>query len=152
MSDNVEGCYTCEATAQVAELGPSNSIWLTSDWRIAHSFNSALLGWLVVVPRGHVESIHELTATEASQLGEFLRTSSTALVKVLDCQKTYVAMFAEAPGFNHVHFHVIPRSSDLSPDHRGSDIFHYLKRPEAEWVPLPERDLLALQLRETLTT
>ena len=152
MNKREDSCYTCDSTANIADMGPSNSIWLTDGWRVAHSFNSALLGWLVVVPRRHIESVHELTQKEATELGELLRISSVALVQVLSCLKTYVIMFAEAPGFNHVHFHVIPRQPDLNPDHRGSNIFHYLKQPESEWIPITERDRLALQLRESSVT
>jgi diadenosine tetraphosphate (Ap4A) HIT family hydrolase len=129
------------------EFGPSNAIWVTDGWRVAHSFNSALLGWLVVVPRRHIESIHELSDDESVQLGRLLRRASKALVEVVGCQKTYVMMFAEAPGFHHVHFHVVPRAPDLDTDHRGSSIFEYLKHPEAEWIPLAEQDELALALR-----
>jgi diadenosine tetraphosphate (Ap4A) HIT family hydrolase len=128
-------------------LGPSSAIWLTSGWRVAHSFNSALLGWLVVVPRRHIESIHELDELESIELGQLLQRTSRALVDVLGCQKTYVMMFAEAQGFNHVHFHVVPRAHDLATDHRGSAIFEYLKRPESEWVSLGEQNALAVALR-----
>ena len=113
---------------------------------MAHSFNSALLGWLVVVPRRHVESIHELSDDESVELGQLLRRASKALVEVLGCQKTYVVMFAEAPGFNHVHFHVVPRAHELDPDRRGTRIFEYLKQPETDWIPLIQRDELARAL------
>jgi diadenosine tetraphosphate (Ap4A) HIT family hydrolase len=131
----------------MGESGPSNAIWVSDGWRVAHSFNSALLGWLVVVPRRHVESIHELSDDESVELGQLLQQTSKALVEVLGCQKTYVMMFAEAAGFNHVHFHVVPRAHDLDADHRGSSIFEYLKRPESEWIPLAAQDELALMLR-----
>jgi diadenosine tetraphosphate (Ap4A) HIT family hydrolase len=131
----------------MGESGPSNAIWVSDGWRVAHSFNSALLGWLVVVPRRHVESIHELSDDESVELGRLLQQTSKALVEVLGCQKTYVMMFAEAAGFNHVHFHVVPRAHDLDADHRGSSIFEYLKRPESEWIPLAAQDELALMLR-----
>ena len=65
-------------------MGLSGSIWSTNGWRVAHSFNSALLGWLVVVPRRHIESVHELTEGEAGESGELLRLTSSALVQVLD--------------------------------------------------------------------
>ena len=129
------------------EFGPSSAIWLSEGWRGAHSFNSALLGWLVVVPRRHIESIHELSDDESVELGRLLRQASRALVDVLGCQKTYVMMFAEAPGFNHVHFHVVPRAHGLDTDHRGSGIFEYLKHPESEWIAVAEQDELALSLR-----
>jgi diadenosine tetraphosphate (Ap4A) HIT family hydrolase len=140
-------CYTCEATKNVERSGPSAAIWMTDGWRVAHSFNSALAGWLVIVPRRHIESIHELSSEESLELGQLLGLTSKALVDVLGCQKTYVMMFAEAAGFNHVHFHVVPRAHDLDADHRGSGIFEYLKRPESEWIAPAEQDELALALR-----
>jgi diadenosine tetraphosphate (Ap4A) HIT family hydrolase len=147
MSTPVASCYTCEATKNVEQSGPSAAIWMTDGWRVAHSFNSALAGWLVVVPRRHIESIHELSDDESVELGRLLRLTSRALVEVLGCQKTYVMMFAEAAGFNHVHFHVVPRAHDLDAEQRGSSIFEYLKRPNSEWIPLEEQDELALALR-----
>jgi diadenosine tetraphosphate (Ap4A) HIT family hydrolase len=147
MTDTANLCYTCAATEKMDELGPSSAIWVTDGWRVAHSFNSALLGWLVVVPRRHIESIHELSDDESVELGRLLRRASKALVDVVGCQKTYVMMFAEAPGFNHVHFHVVPRAHALDAEHRGSSIFEYLKHPESEWIPLAEQDELALALR-----
>jgi diadenosine tetraphosphate (Ap4A) HIT family hydrolase len=147
MTDTVDPCYTCASTAMMDQSGPSTAIWTTDGWRVAHSFNSALLGWLVVVPRRHIESIHELSVDESVELGLLLRQTSKALVDVLGCQKTYVMMFAEAAGFNHVHFHFVPRAHDLDAEHRGSSIFEYLKRPELEWISLAEQDELALSLR-----
>ncbi len=147
MTDTANLCYTCAATEKMNELGPSSAIWVTDGWRVAHSFNSALLGWLVVVPRRHIESIHELSDDESVELGRLLRRASKALVDVVGCQKTYVMMFAEAPGFSHVHFHVVPRAHALDAEHRGSSIFEYLKHPESEWIPLAEQDELALALR-----
>ncbi|HEY5092502.1 MAG TPA: HIT family protein [Acidimicrobiales bacterium] len=147
MTDTTTSCYTCAATEKMDEFGPSSAIWLSEGWRVAHSFNSALLGWLVVVPRRHIESIHELSDDESVELGRLLRQASRALVDVLGCQKTYVMMFAEAPGFNHVHFHVVPRAHGLDTDHRGSGIFEYLKHPESEWIAVAEQDEFALSLR-----
>lgn len=118
------------------------------EWRVAHAFNSALLGWLVVMPRRHVESVHELNDVDVVSLGPLLRQASAALVEVLGCVKTYVVMFAEMPGFTHLHFHLVPRHVDLPEEFRGGKVFHYLKRPEAQSVSVAQRRQLALLLRE----
>ena len=34
--------------------------------------------------------------------------------------------FAEQPGYNHVHFHVVPRMADLPDENKGANIFNYL--------------------------
>ena len=88
-------------------------------WRVAHAFGTSLPGWLVVLPRRHVIALDELTAEEAADLGPLLRALTAALREVLGCSKTYVALFAEAEGFAHIHFHVVPRSPDLDQLLRG---------------------------------
>ncbi|WP_426506330.1 HIT family protein [Dactylosporangium sp. McL0621] len=92
-------------------------------WRVAHAFDTGLEGWLVLVPRRHVLTIAELTDAEAAGLGAWQVRLSRALHAVTGCTKTYVAQFAEAPGFGHVHFHVVPRAADLPPDVRGPGVF-----------------------------
>jgi len=44
---------------------------------------------------------------------------SRALHAVTGCVKTYVAQFAEGQGFEHVHFHVVPRMVDLPDGAKG---------------------------------
>lgn len=102
-------------------------------WRVAHDFNSSLEGWLIVLPRRHVEALDELTAEEAVALGTLLREASIALKAVTGCVKTYVMLFAEKEGFAHLHFHVVPRMADQPDDRRGPDAFGYLK----DGRPLP---------------
>jgi diadenosine tetraphosphate (Ap4A) HIT family hydrolase len=119
-------------------------IWTEPGWRVAHAFNSSLAGWLVVLPTRHVESVDELTATESEVLGRLLRQASRALRTVTGCLKTYVMMFAEAEGFSHVHFHVVPRMSDFPEDRRGANVFAYLKE---EPLSVARRDEISIQLR-----
>jgi diadenosine tetraphosphate (Ap4A) HIT family hydrolase len=84
------------------------------------------------MPRRHVEGVHELNEAEAASLAPLLREVSRALVNVLGCAKTYVVMFAESPGFTHLHFHVTLRDADLPAEFRGTRVFDFLKKPEAE--------------------
>jgi diadenosine tetraphosphate (Ap4A) HIT family hydrolase len=107
-------------------------------------------GWLVILPRRHTTAIAEHTSVEAAELGAILVASSQALHRVTGCTKTYVAQFAEAAGFSHTHFHVIPRASDLPDEHIGPDVFWYLGRPSAEEVPAADRDSLARRLRSAI--
>ncbi len=112
-------------------------------WRVALDFNSSLPGWLIVVPTRHVESLDELTNTEAQVMGLMLHQASVALKIVTGCRKTYVMMFAEKAGFTHVHFHVVPRMEDFSEDRVGPGVFGYLRE-----TPLTEhrRDELAAEI------
>lgn len=139
-------CFNCAYEAR-GDFAVRESVWRSGEWRVALAFNSSLEGWAVVIPRRHVESLDELSIEESSALGVLLRDLTSALKTVTGCAKTYVMMLAEMPGFNHVHFHVVPRMADLSEDRRGTAIFAYLKE-----VPLSEeeRDNTARRIRAEL--
>jgi diadenosine tetraphosphate (Ap4A) HIT family hydrolase len=136
-------CLSCR---QGPGLPPRERIAGDDHWRVAHGFNSALPGWLVLIPRRHITAIADLTDEEAAGLGLWQVRLSRALRDVTGCVKTYVIQFAEQDGFAHVHFHIVPRMPDLPADHRGPRIFGYLQRPPAEQVPVEEMDRLAEEI------
>jgi len=143
-------CFTCRRNAEIATLPPRECVAADDAWRVAHAFDSALPGWLVLVPRRHVESIAALTDAEAAGLGLWQVRLSRALGAVTGCAKTYVVQFAEKEGFAHVHFHILPRMPELPADRRGGAVFAYLGVPEEQRVTEPRRDELAALLRAEL--
>ena len=118
----VTDCRVCASDVD----SPLERLAADAHWRVAHALGTALPGWLVLIPRRHVTAVADLGAAEAAGLGPWLVRLSGALRSVVGCPKTYVAQFAEAPGFAHVHFHVVPRAADLSPDLRGPAVFTLL--------------------------
>lgn len=147
---SAEDCYSCEMDARVPDVPPREAIEVGDHWRLAHAFNSALPGWLVALPRRHVTGLHQLSAQEVEPLSSLLHRASCALVEVTDCLKAYVMFFAEAPKHEHVHFHIVPRMSGWDEDVRGPGVFHFLSRPEEEWVTEEARDKLAVRIRGAL--
>jgi diadenosine tetraphosphate (Ap4A) HIT family hydrolase len=143
-------CYSCRNDPRAADLPPRERIAFDEHWRVAHATGTALPGWLVLVPRRHVTAIAELTGAEAAGLGAWQVRLSRALHAVTGCEKTYVAQFAEAAGFGHVHFHIVPRSPDLPSELRGPRVFQALGRGEEEAVPAERMDELALELMAEL--
>ena len=143
-------CYTCAQEAAGATAPPWERIAADEHWRVAHAFNTAVPGWLVLVPRRHVTTLAELTNAEAAALGSWQVRLSRALARVLGCQKTYVAQFAEAEGFAHVHFHVVPRPPDLARDLRGPRIFRLLGVADETRVGEDEMNRLADELSAQL--
>ena len=127
-------CLSCANNARV-DLPARERIYLGPRWRVAHAFGTSLPGWLVLVPRRHAVALDDLTAGEAADLGPLLRAVSSALRDVTGCRKTYVASFAEAEGFQHIHFHVIPRQPGLEADLRGPRVFGLLGGDPARYVP-----------------
>jgi diadenosine tetraphosphate (Ap4A) HIT family hydrolase len=147
----VEDCYSCRVNGQpAAELPPRERVFDDGHWRVAHAFGSAMPGWMVVVAHRHVTSMGQLTGAEGAALGPLLVALSRALERILDVPKTYVAMFAEAEGFAHLHVHVVPRRADLHHQLRGPRIFHHLRQPADQVVPDDEMDRIADQVRPLL--
>ncbi|MEU6390981.1 HIT family protein [Streptomyces sp. NPDC046939] len=149
-SPYASACHACAAEAGLDGLPPREHIASDPHWRLAHAFGTTLPGWLVLLPRRHVTAVHDLTDAEAATLGSWQVRVSRALRDVTGCAKTYVAQFAEAEGFAHVHFHIIPRMPDLASTQRGPRVFDHLTRPETEQVPPAQADALAKRLRARL--
>jgi diadenosine tetraphosphate (Ap4A) HIT family hydrolase len=142
-------CVTCVGNNR-SDLPPRERIHIGPRWRVAHAFGTALPGWLVVVPRRHVTALDELMPEEAADLGPLLSDVTAAMRSVLGCEKSYVALFAEAEGFAHVHFHVVPRQPDLPADLRGPRIFGLLGGDSERHVAEPVMDDIATSLANAL--
>jgi diadenosine tetraphosphate (Ap4A) HIT family hydrolase len=141
------GCFSCSESAR-PDLPTRDKVYLSPQWRVAHAFGTQLPGWLVVLPRRHVTVLDELTFAEQTELGPLLTTVTAALRETTHCSKTYVSLFAEAEGFEHIHFHVIPRMADLDPAFRGPAVFALLGGNTDDQVPEQVRDQIASQLAE----
>ncbi|MFC7620904.1 HIT family protein [Microlunatus sp. GCM10028923] len=146
---NTTDCLACTHTG-ADTLPDREQVVRTEHWRVAHAFDSALPGWLVLLPTRHVTSYADLTDAAAAEVGPMLLDLSRALRTVVGCVKTYQMLFAEKEGFSHLHIHLVPRAADLAPDLLGPNIFGYLKQPREQWVPTDRMDELARELRAAL--
>jgi len=149
----VTECYSCRQNAiDPAHLPPREAIFDDGDWRIAHALSSALSGWVVVVSRRHITSLSQLTASEEASLGPLIKRLSSAVESVTGAVKCYVVFLAEAPGFEHLHIHVVPRRSDMPLDRTGIDAMKYLALPQDEWVPPDKMDEVSARIRQAMQT
>ena len=133
-----------------AQLPPRDAVYDDGLWRVAHAFSSALLGWMVVVSRRHLTSASQLTPEEAAALGPLLSRLSTAIEAETGASKCYVIFLAEAPGFEHLHIHVVPRLPGLPADRIGIDAMKYLAQSEDEWVGSEDMDRISGAIRERM--
>jgi diadenosine tetraphosphate (Ap4A) HIT family hydrolase len=143
-------CYICENNANLGHLPARESILVEGGWRIGHAFDSSLAGWLVLVPLRHVLALHELGVSESRTLGDLLRRTTQALRQVTGCEKTYAMLFAEAEGFAHLHFHVVPRMPAFDTTVVGPNIFALLNRPVGERLSEQEQDEIARRVGSAL--
>jgi diadenosine tetraphosphate (Ap4A) HIT family hydrolase len=144
-------CYACARNDRLESLPARELIAIDAYWRVAHAFDTALPGWLVLVPRRHVTAVADLTDAESAGLGAWQVRLSRALHAETGCPKTYVIQFAEQEGFSHVHFHVVPRHADQPADRRGPRVFGYLGAPPESRVADERLDALAGALRARLS-
>jgi len=133
----MDSCHICERiTTRDAGSAPAwDNIVRSEHWDLVHSYNSSLLGWLVLVARRHIGSTHELTMGESAELGQLIPAISQALHAELDCVKVYQMQYSEQPGHEHVHMHFVPRAADIADDRKGVFAFGYLGADEASRVP-----------------
>jgi len=143
-------CYACEQEKMIETLPPRERVAVDDAWRVAHAMDTALAGWLVLLPRRHVVAVAELTGVEAAGLGVWQVRLSQALHAVTGCAKTYVIAFGEAEGFSHLHFHVVPRMAQLAEGLRGPGVFGLLGRAAEEQVSAAEMNQFAVVLRHHL--
>lgn len=148
----MDHCRTCELVERRDAGGAPlwDRIARHGAWDVVHAFGTSIEGWLVLVLRRHVASLAEMDLEEAAALGPLIKQASDALNRVVGCDKTYVAQFAEAEGHRHVHVHVIPRYADQPPELKGPRIFGCLGVPDADAVPAERMDELARQLQPHL--
>jgi diadenosine tetraphosphate (Ap4A) HIT family hydrolase len=142
-------CLSCLTNA-TPDLPPRDRVHVGLRWRAAHAFGTSLPGWLVVIPRRHVLALDELTPEESAELGPLLSDLTAALREVVQCEKTYVALFSEAAGFTHLHFHLIPRPLGLDAAHQGPGVFGLLGGDPTRHVPDTTRDQIAVDLARAL--
>jgi diadenosine tetraphosphate (Ap4A) HIT family hydrolase len=145
-------CYPCVVNGQLGTLPPRERIVVEHGWRAAHAFDSSLAGWIVLMPVRHVCALHELTADEATAMGDLLVRLSKALRDVVGCEKTYSMLFAEAEGFGHVHLHVVPRMAWFEPTQIGPQVLTFLGGPASERVPEAQQVELAVRLAAALVS
>ena len=101
----------------------------------------------MIVLNRHVEALHDLTAEEYLELAHITERAVRALRTHLDTEKEYVACFAEAEHFNHIHLHVIAKPKGQPQDLKGTAIFQMLKVTDNEVIPPDQIKELCLRLQ-----
>ena len=127
-------CLTCPSNSGERRISPGETVHKGRFWVVEHAYPSGLLGWLVIVLRRHAEALHELTTAEMDELATVQRAVVEAIHAETECEKEYLMCLSEAPGFRHLHIHVVPRDPDLRSDRRGRAVFGFLRPTDEELV------------------
>jgi diadenosine tetraphosphate (Ap4A) HIT family hydrolase len=128
-------CLTCLNVSGERRISPGPFIHQGTYWVVDHAYPTIHLGWLVILPKRHIEALHELLPEEFQELAEI----EYKLVQVMHTdsavQKEYLMCFAEGEGFQHVHFHIVPKPDDLTDDLKGPLIFARLAVDAEHAIP-----------------
>jgi diadenosine tetraphosphate (Ap4A) HIT family hydrolase len=141
-------CYTCLANAGELCISPGPILYEGQHWKVEHAYPTRLIGWVVLVLERHAEAMHELSADECLEMGALIGLIAQALRAEMGCEKEYVACFAEADHFHHVHIHVVPRLADLPHDLQGPRSFALLKPAPGEAAAPQDVATFCTRLRE----
>lgn len=134
----------------MSDLPLCERIYSEGNWRVVHSYNTALEGWLCLVHERRIATLAEMTEEDAAILGQLIRRVSAAVQNGTGAVKTYVMQFAESAEHAYVHFHIVPRMTDLPADRRGPSSMLYIGVPQEQVVPLERRNAVAAQVRDYL--
>ena len=146
-------CGTCRANS--GELSaPGGAIYQDTCWRLEHILPPIpLAGWLVLKPLRHVEALADLSREEAATFGPLIQRTTAAMRAVLQPARIYLCQFSEAEGVAHIHFHLIPRTTDVPAELRGPAVFDLLSTSRREGRDLAspqEAERIAREVREQL--
>jgi len=128
-------CFTCRSISGEKRISPGPTIYTGKFWLVEHAYPSKLKGWLVLVLKRHVESLHELDREEFLELADLQHKLASLLFQELDCEKEYSVCLAEAEHFHHIHFHLIPKPRGLPDELRGGRVFTLLNIEEKDAIP-----------------
>lgn len=120
-------CLSCLGLDGTRRISPGPPIHIGEYWQVEHAWPSKLVGWLVIVLRRHATALHELGPAEFAELGSLLERTVHVLRRATGCAKEYVACYAEQRGFEHIHFHVVPRAYDMPEELMGAGSFDLLR-------------------------
>lgn len=147
-----ETCWTCASNSGARRISPAPPVYEGSHWLVEHAYPAGLLGWLVIVLKRHATALHELSTDEFLELPRILAPLVRLLSEALHSEKEYVACFAEAEHFRHVHFHVVPVPVEMPASVRGAGSFALLQVSESEAVPPAEVRAFCDSLRDGMAS
>ena len=131
-------CYTCRSNSGEQRISPGATIYAGQYWLVEHAYPVRRKGWIVIVLNRHAEALHELTADEFTELGMIQARLMQLLHEVTDCEKEYLACYAELEHFKHVHIHVFAKPRDLPKELHGGKSFEILHVSAEESAPRNE--------------
>jgi diadenosine tetraphosphate (Ap4A) HIT family hydrolase len=145
-------CLTCLNLSGERRISPGPYIYKGQYWVVDHAYPTTHLGWLVILPKRHIEALHELSKEEFQELADIQYRLTQVIHTNPSVQKEYLMCIAEGEGFAHVHFHVVPKPFDLPEHLRGPRIFALLMVDREQAIPAQELTAFCEEFTRKLET
>lgn len=141
-------CLSCLGLNGTRRISPGPPIYIGKYWQVEHAYPTKLVGWLVLALRRHATALHALSSAKFQELGWLLEKTVRITHEVLGPAKEYVACYGEARGFEHIHFHIVPRAADLPEPLLGVGSFDLIRVSTFEAAPPDEVKSFCERLRD----
>ncbi len=128
-------CLSCLSLSGERRISPGPDIYEGTHWVVEHAYPTAHLGWLVIVPKRHIEALHELSVEEFQELAEIEYKVVQVMHMDRTIEKEYLMCFAEREGFHHVHIHLVSRPANLRAELKGPRVLGLLAVDEEHAIP-----------------
>lgn len=95
-----------------------------------------------IILKRHCEHVHELSAEEAASLGQTMKLTAQAVMKVIKPAKIHFGLYAEE--VKHLHVHVFPRMPDMIAGNKPNRQINRLYERLARWGlkrPYPDEEV-----------
>jgi diadenosine tetraphosphate (Ap4A) HIT family hydrolase len=104
------GCASCETLSGILRP-PGGFIYEKRHWIVFLGAGSLSVPQGYIVLKRHCEDLKELTPEECSTLGMVMQNTTRVFGTVLKPARVHVGLYAEV--VRHIHWHVIPRMSNM---------------------------------------
>src|SRR5258708_2680435 len=120
-------CFACKNISEEKPISPGGIIHTGKYWVVEHAYPTKLLGWIVIVLKRYAEALHELSKDEFIELAELQEKQVKLLHSEFSTKEEYSICFAEAEHFKHIHFHIVPKTDEITDEIKGPKVFELLK-------------------------
>jgi len=143
-------CWSCQHLQGLREVSRAPRIYEGSYWNVEHVPDTSLPGWIVIVLQRHAPALHDLSAAEFNELGKMMPACINAVHDCLSSAKEYVMQFAESDHFQHVHFHIVPRSAHWPDQLQGPRVFGAIGDDVPNLISVEQMSSVAGQLKQAI--
>jgi diadenosine tetraphosphate (Ap4A) HIT family hydrolase len=99
-------CPNCQLVQ--SELSSSGGFIYSDDLVIlTHSRDTLIPGYLILLPKRHVEFYHELNDEELARITKVSKAASKAIAELPEVERVYLVSLGEE--VRHFHWHLFPR-------------------------------------------